>query len=110
MAEVGHGLVLAVRALDIDDRDPDVRTLHETTTCFGIASPHAFRMPAIAREVHWRPRPRYNHPPPVRPRHVVRIPSIQWLNASYRPLADSVIQRPCASGDKCPFQHRRSIR
>src|SRR2546426_151013 len=48
MAEVGHGLVLAVRALDIDDRDPDVRTLHETTTCFEIASPHAFRMPAIA--------------------------------------------------------------
>src|SRR6266571_5342120 len=31
MPEVGDGLVLAVRALDVDDCDPDVRALHETT-------------------------------------------------------------------------------
>src|SRR2546427_4756003 len=32
MPEVGDGLVLAVRALAVDDRDPNVRAFHETTT------------------------------------------------------------------------------
>src|SRR2546428_12216971 len=100
MAEVGHGLVLAVRALDIDDRDPDVRTLHETTTCFGIGSPHALRMPGIAREVHWRPRPRRNDRPPAAPREVVGGPSIPRVNASYPAFGTSAGPRPVHSEEK----------
>src|SRR6266571_3288392 len=74
MPEIGDGLVLAVRPFDVDDGNADVRPFHETTTCFGIVSPHALRITGIAIEVHWRPRPRCNDRPPVVPRYVAGIP------------------------------------
>src|SRR2546428_1866100 len=109
MTEVGDGLVLAVRALDVDDCNPDVRAFHETTTCFGMASLHASRITGIAREVHWRPRPRCSDRPPVVPRYVVGIPSMTCVKASYRSLATSMSHRPFDSEKSCTSQRIGSI-
>src|SRR2546425_7816979 len=109
MTEVGDGLVLAVRALDVDDGHPNLRPLHETTTCFGIASLHAFRITGIAREVHWRPRPRWSDGPPVVPRYVVGIPSIRCVKASYRSFGISTSQRPFDSEKSSTSQRIGSI-
>ena len=55
VAEERDGFVLAVRPFNQQDGNADILSLHETTTCFGIVSLHAFRIEGSESDVHCFP-------------------------------------------------------